>query len=901
LFVPSKLGAAHIDVRLSRYHQRLITGFNVSQPSWVEMLKVVPCIAIFQFMTLRSHLILSVLILLCAGLHAQAPQSFHLYPSGDRPSGDTPGDVVGLPDGGFYYGLTDWEDAEWPDYFTAIQIVRADSLGRDVWRKVLTDSLTISLEDGSATSSGGSLWSGERGDRGYAFALDASGNVLWTWEHDSMWVSRITHSRQTLDGGFVLSGFLTGFPRRAMLVKLDALGSEEWRWYSDETWDSPWNANEGTVVQLQDSAYAVSSLENLPSWDSIQVFKVSTSGNTVWKTSLRRHTGAYWNKRRMFVLPSGNIVMAEREWDSYPVLNGFWTLYEMDPSTGSLVNTTVLDTAVYGVQQSLVLMEDGGWTLGIANSYLGNPQYPEITRLNPDLSIAWHRDYKEFAMLFSDSFQTIYNLDAADDRIFLSVISQYPGPTGVYCLSGDSVFPYKSIGGKVYLDLDEDVTISAGDTILSDVMILRNGIPAAGSFQEGQFQVFDFREDTLVLTGGEKLFHELIHPPGGSYTVVPSMDTVLDTFHFLYSRIPGIYEVELKMTIPPANVALPAGVYMSIRNNGTEAVDSAIVTFQIDSGLVYDTCLLEPIYLDSQSVQWLLPDLAPGEEYLLTPFFHTPDSLLVFCDSAWVDIPYTDSIPANNWAVACWPTLTSFDPNNVTVRIPETTPWAFTQDLAEIGYSPDTLEYMIQFQNTGDTYAVNVRIEDSLDARLDQSSVEVIDMSHDGTLEELSPGRIGFDFPMILLPDSGLSYEESIGFVHYKVALNSPLDTTDVLVNRAAIYFDFNAPVVTGPASVIWTAEQDPGVMDTVSGLHNLHQSVQVYPNPANDRVTIGFGHSVQRTLDCRVLDVNGRLMDFIQVPPGARSMVLDVRGLPNGLYFIQLDHMEAIPLEVAH
>ena len=144
--------------------------------------------------------------------------------------------------------------------------------------------------------------------------------------------------------------------------------------------------------------------------------------------------------------------------------------------------------------------------------------------------------------------------------------------------------------------------------------------------------------------------------------------------------------------------------------------------------------------------------------------------------------------------------MTGFDPNNVTVRIPEVTDWAFTQHLAELGFSPDTLEYLIQFQNTGDTYAVNIRIEDSLDSRLDQSSVEVIARSHDGSMEELSPGRMGFDFPFIFLPDSGESYLESIVFVHYKVALNTALDTGDVLVNRAAIYFDFNDPVVTGPA-----------------------------------------------------------------------------------------------------
>jgi hypothetical protein len=80
-----------------------------------------------------------------------------------------------------------------------------------------------------------------------------------------------------------------------------------------------------------------------------------------------------------------------------------------------------------------------------------------------------------------------------------------------------------------------------------------------------------------------------------------------------------------------------------------------------------------------------------------------------------------------------------------------------------------------------------------------------------------------------------------------------------------------------------------------------LAEKPLAYPNPASDRVMVGFGQAVERETEVRVLDISGRTVDFIQLPAEARNMDLDVSGLTNGVYFIQVGELEPVTIEVLH
>ncbi|MCC6410925.1 MAG: T9SS type A sorting domain-containing protein [Saprospiraceae bacterium] len=107
------------------------------------------------------------------------------------------------------------------------------------------------------------------------------------------------------------------------------------------------------------------------------------------------------------------------------------------------------------------------------------------------------------------------------------------------------------------------------------------------------------------------------------------------------------------------------------------------------------------------------------------------------------------------------------------------------------------IEYTIRFQNTGTDTAFTVAIRDTLSQWLDLTSVEVGASSHDYRWSVMGSNVLMFDFPNILLPDSNVNQAGSQGFIRFRLRpkANTPLETD--IFNSAAIYFDFNEPVIT--------------------------------------------------------------------------------------------------------
>lgn len=112
----------------------------------------------------------------------------------------------------------------------------------------------------------------------------------------------------------------------------------------------------------------------------------------------------------------------------------------------------------------------------------------------------------------------------------------------------------------------------------------------------------------------------------------------------------------------------------------------------------------------------------------------------------------------------------------------------------------DKLEYVINFQNTGTTTAVNVLIEDSLSNKLDWDSFEFISSSHSTIATLDNSGLLTFFFENINLVDSSTSEPMSKGFVKFRIGISNIVEPNDTLLNNALIYFDMNAPILTASA-----------------------------------------------------------------------------------------------------
>jgi uncharacterized repeat protein (TIGR01451 family) len=210
-----------------------------------------------------------------------------------------------------------------------------------------------------------------------------------------------------------------------------------------------------------------------------------------------------------------------------------------------------------------------------------------------------------------------------------------------------------------------------------------------------------------------------------------------------------------------------------------------------------------------------------------------------------------DQFPSNNSSRLTSIVVGSYDPNDKQVEPELLTP----QQLAQ---NDNTLVYTIRFQNTGNYYAENVRIVDTLSENLNIASMKVLASSHLPMDWFLRDGRVlEFNFKDIFLPDSTTSEPLSHGFVKFSIETNPGLSLGDQVNNTAAIYFDFNAPIYTNEARMV--VDNANLVLDRA-----LSPSFAVLPNPNNGNFTLELPNEYSGTGILTVFNDQGQAL-FVQ------------------------------------
>ena len=110
----------------------------------------------------------------------------------------------------------------------------------------------------------------------------------------------------------------------------------------------------------------------------------------------------------------------------------------------------------------------------------------------------------------------------------------------------------------------------------------------------------------------------------------------------------------------------------------------------------------------------------------------------------------------------------------------------------------EPLTYTVRFQNVGNAPADKVVIRDLLDRNFDLESMKILSTSHTYTgVEVTSTGELVWTFDGINLPASLTDLPGSAGYVQYRIRPKTGLPEGTTILNSAAIYFDYNAPVIT--------------------------------------------------------------------------------------------------------
>jgi uncharacterized repeat protein (TIGR01451 family) len=229
------------------------------------------------------------------------------------------------------------------------------------------------------------------------------------------------------------------------------------------------------------------------------------------------------------------------------------------------------------------------------------------------------------------------------------------------------------------------------------------------------------------------------------------------------------------------------------QNLGTENIDSALITLDMPSNLEFKEANQNGIFKNNQIV-WILKNSGVDDSKTFTARLRlaptTPLSIpLTFKVKASI-FYQKDTFPLNNVDSVRLNVTGSFDPNDKTV-LPE----------GKIPFFTNELDYLIRFQNTGNDTAFKVVVVDTLPPQLDVVSLKTISASHPYVVS-LKKNIITFTFDNILLPDSNVNERASHGFIRFKLKPQNGLKVGDNINNKAAIYFDYNKPIITNIAQL---------------------------------------------------------------------------------------------------
>lgn len=235
------------------------------------------------------------------------------------------------------------------------------------------------------------------------------------------------------------------------------------------------------------------------------------------------------------------------------------------------------------------------------------------------------------------------------------------------------------------------------------------------------------------------------------------------------------------------------------------------------------------------------------------------------------------------FSIDCQPNVGSYDPNDK-----QAFPTGY--GLANYIKVNEDLKYRIRFQNTGTSRARRVVLIDTLSPYLDPETIVPAVASHPYMWYVREGNILEIYFNNINLPAARFDSLGSQGFIDFKIKQqpNNPLGS--VINNKAAIYFDFNPPIITN--TVFHTIDEN---FITFVNLPSLEQgddlTVLAFPNPFDQATTLRVKDSKNyQELHVQVYNALGQLMDQVSNTTGEQEITIQRKNLPTGIYFYRLE-----------
>lgn len=726
---------------------------------------------------------------------------------------------------------------------TDLYLIKTDTSGNDLWRKIEATPNHVSPHSVFHTSDGGYLITGTKrligpgGGSLLAVKLDANADEVWRWNASTNSTSDIAHGAvENADGTYMITGLAdygAPFYRQMALVKLSATGSL--------ISNSPLSI--GSAVAIGKQIYAGNN-------GGYSVFGADAQGTFILTTD------------SLGVLYSNHVIG-----NYYYDLNGNCLQDAGEPSVENrVIRAEKGAESRFGVTDVngdyWLEIDTGTYTISAANlspywQFCQNPQTVTFTNF-------YSQDTIDFALQILDTC-TYMEVDVSTPflrRCFPST----------YYINYDNLGTKAAQNSYVELTLDPYLTFDSSSIpmVLQTGNVYRFDIGTVPIMSRGTFAVHVTVDCDSTVLGQTHCVEAHIYP-----------DTIC---------IPNYWNGPIIRT---SSTCANDSVIFLLENIG------ANMSAPQDYSIIEEHVMIQitPFQLGSGANQFITVPAAPGAIYRMEAaqaagFPPLLGDSIAISNYVGCNTPPTINFPgllgqfyngnsSPAIAVDCRENIGSYDPND--------------KQAQPLGYGVQhyinnniPLNYHIRFQNTGTDTAFTVVVVDTIDADLDAASIRMGASSHNYTWELRENGILVVTFDNIMLPDSNVNERASNGFFKFEIQqeVNNPVGT--MITNQAGIYFDFNPPVMTN--QTFHTIGQD--FIDVlITGTENVLDDaidIQVFPNPFKDFTTLQVNGKNYGTLELEVLNVTGQLVETIQVQNSNR-IILNRNQLVQGAYFYRL------------
>ena len=457
---------------------------------------------------------------------------------------------------------------------------------------------------------------------------------------------------------------------------------------------------------------------------------------------------------------------------------------------------------------------------------------------------------------------------------------------------------YCTITGTVFTDSNNNCFQNTGEVGVQNVQIHCSGLGYAYTDANGVYS-FMAPSGTYTLTESvQQLYPLAACQTNGQVISVTAGTNCVSTLNFANNVTP-IRDLHIITT--SINQPIPGNPYYQqiiVQNEGTVNENTIQLGYANDGQLSYNSCAPWALtqqnsgtYPNWYSISSGFPSLGSGANSSAIVNYNVPTNIPIsttvnFYDSIASIAPIatswlTDNTPWNNVDNHQTTVVGSYDPN-----FKEVTPKG-NEPQGNITVTDSVLTYVVHFQNTGSYYAQNIVVVDTIDSNLRLSTLRPGYSNHSYTVSMSENGVVKFIYKNINLPWKS-SYGDilSSGMFSYSIKLKNNLTVGTKIKNKAAIYFDYNEPVITN--STLNTIVAKP-----VSIIENslLQNNVLIFPNPTNNYFTMVVPTTQNARGVLSIFDISGREVSVknIELQVGENKLAENTSSLQSGIYFIQL------------